>query len=140
MREFLSSPDLAEISGIRGNLGDFGEIREISGKFRGTQWNSVGFCMALSMNSVRIPGKFRDNAGFSGKFGHWGGFGWLKGFCANSRGGGVNLIQCWYWDEFCSFVTYWEHSEKKASREPLRARTSKEVQFCYFSVKVQIVL
>ena len=64
MHEFLSSPDFAEISGIRRNLGEFGEIHEISEKFRGTQWNSVGFCMALSMNSVGIPGGFRGNAGF----------------------------------------------------------------------------
>ena len=35
---------------IRWSLGEFGEIGEISGKFRGTQWNSVGFCTALSMN------------------------------------------------------------------------------------------
>ena len=70
---------------------EFGRIRgrEISGKFRGTQWNSVGLCMALSMNSVGIPGGFRCNAGSSGKFGVWGGFGrfgGLKGFCANSHG------------------------------------------------------
>ena len=30
--------------------------------------------MALSMNSEGIPGGFRGNAGFSGKFGVWGGF------------------------------------------------------------------
>ena len=36
----------------------------------------MGFCMALSMNSVGIPGGFRSNAGFSGKFRVWGGFGW----------------------------------------------------------------
>ena len=56
-------------------------------KFR-NQWNSVGFCMALSMNSVGIPGGFRGNAGFSGKFGVWGCFGRFgasKGFCANSQ-------------------------------------------------------
>ena len=67
-----------------------GEIREISGKFRGTQWNSVGFCVALNLNSVRIPGGFRGNAWFSGKFGVWGGFGRFgasKGlcFCANNH-------------------------------------------------------
>ena len=87
LREFLLSPDFAEISGIQWNLGEFGKIREISGKFRWTQWNSVGFCMALSMNSVGIPGGFRGNAGFSRKLGVWGGFGWFggsKGFCANS--------------------------------------------------------
>ena len=50
--------DFREISGIRWNLGEFGEIREISGKFRGIQWNSVGFCMALSMNSVGRSQKF----------------------------------------------------------------------------------
>ena len=37
----------------------------------------MGFCMALSMNSVGIPGRFRGKAGFSGKFGVWGG---QKGF------------------------------------------------------------
>ena len=44
--------------------------------------------MALSMNSVGIPGGFRGNAGFSGKLGVWGGFGRFggsKGFCANSQ-------------------------------------------------------
>ena len=46
-----------------------------SGNFRKTQGNLVGFCMALSMNSVRIPGGFRGDAGFLGKFGVWGGFG-----------------------------------------------------------------
>ena len=35
----------------------------------------MGFCKALSMNSVGIPGGFLGNAGFSGKFGVWGGFG-----------------------------------------------------------------
>ena len=65
-----------EISGIRWNLGEFGKIREISGKFRGIPWNSVGFCIAFSMNSVGIPGGFRGNAGFSGKFGVWG---WFRG-------------------------------------------------------------
>ena len=54
---------------------EFGRIRENSGNFGETQWNSVGFCMALSMNSVRIPGGFRGNAGFSGKLAVWGGFG-----------------------------------------------------------------
>ena len=28
----------------------------------------MGFCMALDMNSVGIPGAFRGNAGFSGKW------------------------------------------------------------------------
>ena len=50
-----------EFGQIWGNSGNFGKIR------RGTQWNSVGFCMALSMNSVGIPGGFRGNARFSGK-------------------------------------------------------------------------
>ena len=45
---------------------EFGQIRGNSGNFGKTQWNSVGFCMALSMNSVGIPGEFRGNAGFSG--------------------------------------------------------------------------
>ena len=91
--EFLS-PDFPEISGIQWNLGEFGEIREISGKFRAIQWNSVGFCMALSMNSVGIPGGFRGNAGSSGKFRVSGGFGWFggsKGFCANSQRGGLDM-------------------------------------------------
>ena len=39
----------------------------------------MGFCKALSMNSVRIPGGFRGNTGFSGKFGVWGGFRRLGG-------------------------------------------------------------
>ena len=75
MREFLSSPDFPEISGIRWNLGEFAEIREILGKLRGTQWDSVGFCMALSMNSVGIPGGFRGNARVFGKI--WG-LGWFR--------------------------------------------------------------
>ena len=38
-----SSPPLIswKFQGIRWNLGEIGETREISGKFRGTQWNSV---------------------------------------------------------------------------------------------------
>ena len=44
-------------------------IREISGKFRGNQWNSVGFCMALNMNSVGIPGGFRATPGFQENLG-----------------------------------------------------------------------
>ena len=90
MREFLSSPDFPEISGIRWNLGDFGEIREISGKLRGLSGIQWGFKkhMALNMNSVGIARGFRGDAGFSGKFGVWGGFGQFvasKGFCANSH-------------------------------------------------------
>ena len=50
--------------GIWANSGKFGKFHEISKKIRGIQWNSVGFCMALSMNSVGIPGGFRGNAGF----------------------------------------------------------------------------
>ena len=71
--------------GIWANSGKFGKFRENSGEFSGIQW---GFCMALSMNSVGIPGGFRGNAGFSRKLGVWGGFGWFggsKGFCANSQ-------------------------------------------------------
>ena len=44
--------------------------------------------MALNMNSMGIPGAFWDNAGVSGKFGVWGGFGRFgasEGFCANSQ-------------------------------------------------------
>ena len=61
--------------GIWWNLSEFRDIRRNSGKLRGTQWNSVGFCMALQMNSVGIPGRFRGNAGFSGKI--WG-LGWFR--------------------------------------------------------------
>ena len=71
-----SPPLIPEISGIR------------SGNFRKTQGNSVEFCMALNMNSVGIPGEFWGDAGFSGKFGVWSGFGRFgasKGFCANSH-------------------------------------------------------
>ena len=88
LREFLSSPVFPEISGIRWNLGEFRKIREISGKFSG---NSVGFCMALNMNSVGIPRGFWGNAGFWGNLGFWGGFGRFgvsKGFRANSQGMG----------------------------------------------------
>ena len=64
---------------VLGRFSEFEEIQENSGKFRGTQWNSVGFCMALHINSVENWGK----AGFSGKI--WGGggfsrFGVSKGF------------------------------------------------------------
>ena len=48
----------------------------------------MGFCMALSMNPVGIPGGFRGSAGFSGNLDVWGGFGRFgasKGFCANSQ-------------------------------------------------------
>ena len=67
--------------GIWANSGEFGNFGKIQG-------NSVGLCMALSMNSVGIPGGFWGNAGFSGKLGVWGGFGRFggsKGFCANSQ-------------------------------------------------------
>ena len=73
-------------------LGRIRKIRETLGKFSGSQWNSVGFCMALSMNSVGIPGGFRGNAGFSGNLGFGvvsGRFGGSKGFCANSQ---LNLV------------------------------------------------
>ena len=45
---------------------EFGRIRGISRKLRGTQWNSVGFCMALCMNSVgiRATPDFRENLRF----------------------------------------------------------------------------
>ena len=63
-------------------FGRFGKIQEISG-LREIQWTSVGFGMALSMNSVGIPGGFRCNAGFLGERGVWSGFGrfgWSNGF------------------------------------------------------------
>ena len=78
LREFLSSPDFGEISG-----------KFESQKFREIQGNSVefsGFCIALNMNSVGIPGEFRGNAGFSGVilkelWGHFSGEGpkWHRG-------------------------------------------------------------
>ena len=58
-----------EFGRIRGNSGNFGKTQGNS------QWNSVGVCMALSMNSVGIPGGFRGNARFSGKI--WG-LGWFR--------------------------------------------------------------
>ena len=57
--------------GIWAISGKFGKFRENSGEFSGIQ---CGF-VALSMNSVGIPGRFRGNAGCSGRFGVWGGFG-----------------------------------------------------------------
>ena len=44
-----------KFQGFGGIWANFGKIREISGKVRGTQWNSVGFSMALKMNSVPTP-------------------------------------------------------------------------------------
>ena len=41
-----------------------GGIWANSGKFRKSQWNSVGFCMALNVNSVGIPRGFRAAPGF----------------------------------------------------------------------------
>ena len=41
----------------------------------------MGFCMALSTNSVGIPGGFRGNTGFSGKFG----FGVVSGDLGGQR-------------------------------------------------------
>ena len=61
----LISQKLQGFGGIWANLGKFGKI----------QGNSVEFSMAVSMNSVGIPGGFRGNARFSTKFGVWGGFG-----------------------------------------------------------------
>ena len=75
-----SSPLISQTS--RG----FGAIwakSEIAGKLWGSQWNSVGFCMVLNMNSVGIPGGFRGNAGFSGNLFRV--IGAPKGFCANSH-------------------------------------------------------
>ena len=57
---------------------ELGRFRENSGKFSGIQWNSVGL-MALSMNSVGIPGgfraapDFRENLGFGVFLGDLGG-------------------------------------------------------------------
>ena len=71
-------PDFAEISGIRWNLGEFGEIQ---GNFGESQGNSVEFSgglYALSMNSVGFLGDFgatpdfRENLGFGMV---WDGFG-----------------------------------------------------------------
>ena len=90
---FLSSPDFVEIINCRASV-EFGKIREISGKLQGTQWNSVGFCMAVSMNSVEIPGGFRGNAGFSGNFGVWGGFGRFGGQKAFAQRGRKNVKRC----------------------------------------------
>ena len=83
-----SSPDFPEISG---DLVEFGRDRENSGNLGKPPENTVefsGVCMALNMNSVRIPGGFRRNARFSGKIwgrGGFGRFGVSKGFCANSQ-------------------------------------------------------
>ena len=77
LHEFLSSPDFPEISGIRWNLGKFGEIREISGKLRGPQWNSVGVCMKPSMNSVDYSWGISGQRQIFGQI--WGGFGDLGG-------------------------------------------------------------
>ena len=66
-----------------------------SGNFGKSQWNSVEFsgaCMALSMNSVGIPGGFRGNTGFSAKFGVWvvsGDLGGQKAFAQIARVGVV---------------------------------------------------
>ena len=57
----------------------------------------MGFCMALNMKSIGIPGRFWGNAGFSGKFGVWGGFGRFgasKGFCTNSQMQKKKLQDC----------------------------------------------
>ena len=68
---------------------EFGRFPGKSGKFREIHGNSVGFRMALSMNSVGIPGGFRGNAGFLGKdlgFGVVSGdLGGQKVFCAKSK-------------------------------------------------------
>ena len=72
-----SSPPLIswKFQGFGGIWATSGKIQEISRKFRGTQWNSVGLCMALSMNSVAIPG------GISGQrriFGNMWGLEWFR--------------------------------------------------------------
>ena len=53
-------------------MSDFGEILEISGKFRGTQW---GFVWRSMYELSGIPQGFQRNARFSGNSGVWGGFG-----------------------------------------------------------------
>ena len=61
-----------------GNFGDsveFGRFRGNSGNFGKIQGNSVGFCMALSMNSVGIPGGFGATPDFQQKI--WG-LGWFR--------------------------------------------------------------
>ena len=79
VRRFLAECVNSSLSGIRWNLGEFGEI---SGKFRGTQWNSVGFCMALSMgNSWGISGQTL----IFGKIGGWGWFRMIWGVKRLSR-------------------------------------------------------
>ena len=97
------------------NLGKFlGNFRKIPGK-------SVGFCMALSMNSVGIPGGFRGNSGFSGKFGVWGGFGQFGG--SNPvllfLGVFVSLLffSLWnslvFWGIFCFFSRVFKDSQSE---------------------------
>ena len=47
---------------------EFGRFR---GKFSGNQWNSVGFRMALNINSVGILGGFRGSVEFLAKIRDW---------------------------------------------------------------------
>ena len=49
-----------EFGRIRGNSGNF---EKMSGELSGTQWNAVGLCMALNMNSVGFYGGLGGNAG-----------------------------------------------------------------------------
>ena len=59
MREFLSPLVSLKFLGIWGNWGKFGTIQENSGEFS----------MALSRNSVGIPGNFGATPGFPGNLG-----------------------------------------------------------------------
>ena len=61
-----------KFQGFGGIWAKFGKFRGNSGELSGIQW---GFCMALNMTSVGIPGGYRGNVRFSGKFVVWGGFG-----------------------------------------------------------------
>ena len=76
-----------DISGIGWNLGEFGEIREISGKFRGIQW---GFVWRLVRIQWEFLGDFgatpdlRGNLGFGVVSGDLGG---QKAFCAKFNPG-----------------------------------------------------
>ena len=67
---------------------EFGRIRGIWGNFGKIWGNSVGFCMALNMNSVGTPGGFRGNASFSGENL---GFGMASGELGPQKAFGANI-------------------------------------------------